>query len=71
MNEAEKAGVPEEIHDEPIRYVPVLESSDVPIQNITFRYFDITTYCTEVLNLLDINVSKSCIMSILNVVTVS
>ena len=36
MNEAEKAGVPEEIHDEPIRYVPVLESSDVPIQNITF-----------------------------------
>lgn len=54
MNEAEKAGVPEEIHDEPIRYVPVLESSDVPIQNITFRYFDITTYCTEVLNLLDI-----------------
>ena len=54
MNEAEKAGVPEEIHGEPIRYVPVLESSDVPIQNITFRYFDITTYCTEVLNLLDI-----------------
>lgn len=53
MNEAEKAGVPEEIHDEPIRYVPVLESSDVPIQNITFRYFDITN-CTEVLNLLDI-----------------
>jgi hypothetical protein len=52
MNEAEKTGVPEEIHDEPIRYVPVLESSDVPIQNITFRYFDITTYCTEVLNLL-------------------
>jgi hypothetical protein len=31
MNEAEKTGVPEEIHDEPIRYVPVLESSDVPI----------------------------------------
>ncbi|XP_052060229.1 cilia- and flagella-associated protein 44-like isoform X9 [Mytilus californianus] len=36
LNEAEKAGLPEEVHDEPIRYVPVLESNDVPIHNITF-----------------------------------
>lgn len=37
MNEAEKSGLPEEVHDEPIRYVPVLESDDIPIHNITFR----------------------------------
>ncbi|CAG2237888.1 CFAP44 [Mytilus edulis] len=36
MNEAEKSGLPEEVHDEPIRYVPVLESDDIPIHNITF-----------------------------------
>lgn len=37
MSETEKASLPEEVHDEPIRHVAVLESDDIPIHNITFR----------------------------------
>ena len=38
MNEADKAKLPVEVHDEPIRHIAVLESNDVPIHNISFRY---------------------------------